>query len=162
MNMHIKFRQPIYVGGKFDRWHYWGFVEDIFVAPMGWSISPGQAEKSSQQYLPLNDDNNNQMCEGDIVKIRNPKSQLQKLEIVGVIAESGYGAWGITKLKIIKRTGYSHKMNQSEIDMMFFLNIIGVKHIERIGNVIENPELLTVSNVIECPNDKGAKHEHRI
>lgn len=29
----IKFRQPIYVDGKFSKWHYWGPSGDGFVGP---------------------------------------------------------------------------------------------------------------------------------
>ena len=83
-----------------------------------------------------------EIYEGDIVKVRNNKCQLQVFEAVGRVTER-YAAWGVTDLKIIKFEKYSPKTEpRSATDIMYFLNIFDCKRIEVIDNIHSNPELI--------------------
>lgn len=63
----IKFRQAIFSKGAFHHWHYWGFLEHIFVGPDTSHGGSDVALENSQQYIGSKDKNRKAICEGDIV-----------------------------------------------------------------------------------------------
>jgi len=67
MSREIKFRQPIWVKGKFDSWHYWGFISDgNFSSPNTGSSSITKAQEESQQSTGLLDKNGKEGYHKDI------------------------------------------------------------------------------------------------
>lgn len=67
----IKFRQAIFEGGKFLRFHYWGFVgyKHEFIGPIKISGINCQYDiKKSDQHIGLKDKNNKSIFEKDIYK----------------------------------------------------------------------------------------------
>ncbi len=95
-----------------------------------------------EQWTGLLDKSGKEIYEGDMVRICNLECQLQIFEATGQVVER-YAAWGVTNLKIIKFEKYSLKINPpNAIDIMYFLNILGCKHIEVIGNQFQSPKLL--------------------
>jgi uncharacterized phage protein (TIGR01671 family) len=91
------------------------------------------------QYIGRIDDNDNEMCEGDVIRICSPKQQVQTMELVGELRYSDYGSYKICNIKTIKWEGFSFGIEPPEY--IWLLNLVDRK-IEIIGNIYENPELL--------------------
>jgi len=112
----IKFRQPLWdEHDKFLRWHYWGFIKNIWEEPE-WEPNSSfeEAKEQSQQYTEVNGKG---LYEGDIVRVK-----------MG-------GIWQ-TSTKIVKNIWDVHLwLNRDD-------SYYRVTDIEVVGNTTENPELL--------------------
>ena len=114
----IKFRQPIFLAGKFYQWHYWGFIEDSFIGAIHdkGKVSAGD----SYQYTGLHDRNGKEIYEGDIVNCH-----LSELEDCPAVD--------------LSRQSITFK-NGSYLVGRWYL--IFCSQFEVIGNIYENSELL--------------------
>jgi hypothetical protein len=65
----IKFRQAVYLNDKFNHWHYWGFINNGFVAPETGISTIEEALQNSCQYTGLTDIRDVEIYEGNIVKV---------------------------------------------------------------------------------------------
>lgn len=61
----IKFRQPVHLarGINFDRWHYFGYLEDGFIGPVPINNSP----HPGYQFSNMLDSSGKEVYEGDIL-----------------------------------------------------------------------------------------------
>ena len=113
----IKFRQPMYRDGKFDYWHYWGFLPDLtFIGPDSSRDGIAHAHANSQQFTGLFDKSGVEIYEGDKVRF-----------------DTGSGP----KIATIEYHEYCYNAG-------FFPDIStnGSCWWEVIGNIHQNPELL--------------------
>ena len=136
----IKFRQPVFMQGKFNSWHYWGFVRNReFIAPC---YDPERAKEQSQQYTGLKDKNGKEIYEGDI---------LEQTAIASYPGEYG-GEIDLLytgEVVIIPSKGVCLKRptvidNLEDIEKWtcnYYKNIASYR-CKIIGNICENPELL--------------------
>jgi hypothetical protein len=108
----IKFRQPIVFNGKFSQWHYWGF----FGSEFGRFIAPHNVTDPSFQFTGLCDKNGIEIYEGNILDAR---SECGGIHIVEWIHEENIIGLGID-----------------------CSGNLGIEHMEILGNIYENPELL--------------------
>ncbi len=61
----IKYRQAIYYNGKFNHWHYWGFINTEFIGPVIGICSMEEVIKNSYQYTCFDDKHGVEIYEGD-------------------------------------------------------------------------------------------------
>lgn len=120
----IKFRQPIFVDGKFSHFHYWGFLSDgSFVAPdRSWVDGA-----PSQQFTGIKDKNGVEVYEGDILKF-SPSTPEHKEMI------DRYWHW-YTLYELTVRFVKGRFLPFSDFDGDF---------IEIFGNVYQHPHLTEV------------------
>lgn len=134
----IKFRQALVVDGEFCGWHYWGFIDDSFVCPGAHGcIAPKDALEYSHQYTGLKDKNGKEIYEGDVVTSwnTNPEFDFWQPEYVGNAV-----------VEITPESGVYMRYRQSNgVDFGFPWTdnntIWGLRFVEVIGNIYENPEL---------------------
>lgn len=143
----LKFRQAIFLKGKFHHWHYWGFVghRNEFIGPI--TISGVRSEyqiRESQTFTGLLDKNAQEIYEGDIINIRvnhnsagymgrNPKYFAYTTEMVAFYRGHfiSYNPQNNLNQPI------ENHSPQSLRDFMSYCY-----ESEVIGNIYENPELL--------------------
>lgn len=128
----IKFRQPIFVGSDFRSFHYWGFINGDYHAPLGYLGYIEKASVQSQQFTGLLDRNGKEIYEGDILYHK----YWSKPEL------SFDGLWFEEKIEVkipdfFMYLGSDVVQNSPEKTDEF------VSHMEIVGNVYENPGLLT-------------------
>lgn len=117
MNRQIKFRQFVN-----DMWHYWGFMENgNFISPMvSQNGTYHAAMNQSGQFTNLLDRNGICIYEGDILA-----PQKERRGVWECISKDG-------RFELTPHGGYGTK-NQA---------IINFKHLEIIGNIYENKNLI--------------------
>lgn len=139
MNSRYKFRQPIFLNGKFHSWHYWGFLSSQeFVSPSNSWVDG----KPSQQFTGLLDKFGREIYDGDIVKFDWHVDEIVEHHI-GLIRFSKY------KYEVCWSFFYrSLDINNGEIWWVEHYPGVKssqhiIKNIEVIGNIYESPEPLT-------------------
>ena len=132
MNRAIKFRQPIFLNGKFHNWHYWGFVHrGEFTGPIGHAE---KALEDSRQFIDRFDKNGKEVYRGDVVVFKyNPgnNNPIFKGREYNALVEwdSCNPCFVLVEIGPAKRREYDFVM-------------AGLLTLEVIGNEWENPELL--------------------
>jgi hypothetical protein len=114
----VKFRQL--VGG---RWHYWGFIEDKFKAPVSIDVP-------SERFTGLYSKSRQEIYEGDIGKLI--LDRIIPLYVVCLMEwspESASFRWVTKQVINMRDTGNEWKVQESH-------------RFEIIGNIHENPELI--------------------
>lgn len=115
----IKFRQPVFIDGKFDRFHYWGFMDDGFIAPIG------DYKNKGGQFTNLKDKNGVEIFESDY--IRNESGRIGE-----VVWHEYAGCWDTVPIK---------STTESQIgDAIGFENNQWCRHVEKVGNEYEGLE----------------------
>lgn len=112
----LKFRQrikPSIIKSYGSSFHYWGYIDEGFVAPLGRNF----AFEDSEQYTGLKDKNRAEIYEGDILEFNYPPEGIIRKTI----------KWSESSACFCVFDG---------------LALFGGLHCKVIGNVYENQELL--------------------
>ena len=131
----IKFRQPLFLNGKFHKFHYWGFLrEDEFAGV----VPPiDEAKKNSQEYTGLKDKDGKEIYEGDIIK--EQVNQCVWFYLITTVGSLGNNLFAVTKWR-------NFTVVDGETIMGSYFEDGNWNYIsstcEVIGNIYENPELL--------------------
>ena len=125
-----KFRQAIFVNGKFSHWHYWGFIEEhgnlTFVAPEMNLTTIEEAYKNSYQCVGVKDIDSEVLYRGDILK-----DNYDRILLVEWYRYS-FSFKAITEANFLRA---------QDIAQWFEFEDVGALP-KIIGNIIENPELV--------------------
>ena len=113
----VKFRQAIFDNGIFQRFHFWGFIDNGFIGPAMNIGSIKEALKNSQQYTGLTDKNGKEIYEKDILKDRYGR--------IGEVMFA-YGSYWFFPFEMV---------------LVSDVNVLS----KIIGNSFDNPELLESS-----------------
>lgn len=144
----IKFRQALYINGKFYKFRFWGFglidepKEKFFMPEISaWeggdsSIDCLQKPEESMQFTGLHDKNGKEIYEGDIV-LSHHNNESAEIKFGVFNSRNDYGD--------SYENGFYFCEQKGKIDLgcALSLDINGSSEkIEVIGNIYENPELL--------------------
>lgn len=117
MNREIKYRQLIwdYGADEFLEWHYWGFINGKFIAPLIDGINP-EDNYQSQMFTGLKDKNDKCIYDGDIVAVwSKPWKELayiaKKFEVKWVEIDSKSG-WNICYAQTLEVIGNVHSNSE--------------------------------------------------
>jgi len=125
----LKFRQKVIINGDFARWHYWGFINGVFIGPAHQelsSISYGE----SYQYTGLKTMNNKQgeeVFEHDFVLLDDPIDGIQNNMVFEIRFNAMVMAWEL----------YNYDSGRTYNCPKSFPTIGKI-----IGNRFENPEFM--------------------
>ena len=132
----IKFRQAIFLHGKFLKWHYWGCMTDgNFTGPIGVSKD---AREHSQLFTGLQDTHGDDIYEGDIIHFYKKKWGFVVIYNNGMFTCQYINKVLITKFRM-------HDCNSNGIGYYGLpSNMMQVKGSpwSIAGNTYENPKLL--------------------
>jgi len=144
----IQYRQPIYRDGQFVQWHYWGFINDNFVAPLwGTSDLNNVAQQSKiENYLAYGqpDSKGKQIFEGDILELSNKDGK--RVVVVCVFGTAGRQLRNfVGEINECQITGFYFLINKRYPTFPIVKNYAGKNDLEImtiIGNIVENKELI--------------------
>ena len=111
----IKFRQALFMNGKFLHWHYWSLLCETFIGIDTGFCTPKEAIANSYQYTGLKDKDGKEIWEGDILEWAS-----QNLSHNWIV-ESTNGGWNPFIDNMTTNKSYRYIV---------------------IGNIYENPELV--------------------
>lgn len=129
----LKFRQWVD-----EQWHYWGFIEGVFVAPKSHNIP-------SLQFTGLLDSDHVEIWEGDIIKFIYWwfDGDVAESELVGEVIYLpellSYALRGVKNKEWIRHVG--GREGDSDTSAFAFWRFEG-DDFHVIGNATQNPELL--------------------
>lgn len=142
MNRQIKFRQPIAQGEKVVDWHYWGFIDGIFIAPVGPFENYNGGNGGTQQYTGHKTIKDKELYEHDIVFVEESQAEVDKryyLVIVWIPEWSMFASlhvdeyirWRDEGVKVLDEPLFwTYTLENAEEDFHY------------AGNIYENSELL--------------------
>lgn len=114
----LKFRQRLKesLWHKGEKFHYWGFIDNVFISPVGKNNSLSESE----QFTGLKDTDGKEIFEGDIA--------IDRLD-------------GIEK-RVVFRNGCFKLMFKSWNGKILYCHISPTGSYAAVGNVYDNPELM--------------------
>ncbi len=119
-----QFRQAIIYNGKFNRWHEWGYLNDVWVAPL--FVSTEEIDKSSFQSIGIE------------IEVDGKKRMIYEGDIFSRTGGVGY------YIVIFRDGAFQLHINHTA----FYPSIMNIiyQRMKYIGNIIENPELIEGEN----------------
>lgn len=151
--------------GFYNKWHYGSLLVDTYYEADlkdlkqpkeikvcqirykdGWANQPMQVEVDCNticEYTGLKDRNGNEIFEGDIVKLTEPKLKIEWNAVVEFGNPNGVYDWGY-QLKPMTNNAIKYNYN---LDILCWVGMEDVNvYCEVIGNVFDNPELVKGEN----------------
>lgn len=124
--------------------------DDIFVNPFGTIFHIDRNKRMIQvsknthileQYTGLKDPAKREVFKNDILKITNPPTQIQKIELIGVVEMQWY-QWQVNIKKINRWGGFLVSSPPISEYFIPFHTLVAGKEFKRIGNIHQHLELL--------------------